>query len=190
VDPVVNGNSAGMGDMSLTTKTVLLDGPTHWQITQLFRTNFPTGSASRGTGTGSVSMEMGCCGYYRWSDSTYSHAEITYWFPLGGDPVHSGQVLKYGIGTSHLLFDSDKLAVIPTLEIVGWGVMDGMKTLPDGSIVPADSDFIFNMYPGLRVVWDNNSDLGLWEFGIVGGFRVSNRYFYNGLLRVEMQFSW
>jgi hypothetical protein len=189
VDPVVNGSSAGMGDMSLTTKTVLVDGEI-WQITQLFRTFFPTGSASRGTGTGFVSMELGCCGHYKLCASTYLHGEITYWFPLGADPTHSGQVLEYGIGASHLLLDTDKFAAIPTLEIVGWGVMDGMKTLPNGLVVPTDSDYIFNIYPGLRVVLDNNSDLGLWEFGIAGGFRVSNQHFYKGLLRVEMQFSW
>jgi hypothetical protein len=193
VDPTTNSRAAGMGDMSLTTKTVIVDGET-WQITQLFRTFLPTGAPSHGTGRGSVAMEAGFCGHYRWNDATYLHGQVVYWFPIGADPQHAGTVLKYGLGLSRLWLDTDRFALIPTMEIEGWNFLAGQKTLPPPPLVktavPVVNDFALTMYPGMRVVLDNNSDLGLWEFGISGGFRLSPRHFYRGLLRIEMQYSW
>ena len=121
VDPVNNPNTAGLGDLQLTTKTVLLNG-NDWEITQFFRTYLPTGDAMKGLGTGHVSLEPGFLFQYKWSPETYLHGELRYWFPIGGDPTQGGQVLRYGFGISHLLYENDVTAIIPTLEFVGWTV--------------------------------------------------------------------
>jgi hypothetical protein len=194
VDPSFNPRAAGMGDMSVTTKTVIVNGDT-WQVTNLFRTFMPTGAPSRGTGRGFVSMEAGFNGHYRWNDSTYLHGQVIYWFPIGADPTHAGTVLKYGLGLSRLWLDTDRLAVIPTFEVEGWNFLSGLKTTAKGppankAPVRVGNDFALTMYPGMRVVLDTDSDLGLWEFGISGGFRVTDRHFYRALLRIEMQYSW
>jgi hypothetical protein len=186
IDPVENANTAGMGDMSVTTKTVLVDGDT-WQLTQILRTYMNTGSASHGTGTGHMSMEPGILCRYKWNDRLYVHSEIKYWFPLGGDPIHSGQVLRYGMGFSSLCRESDTFALMPTCEIVGWSVLDGQETQPDGIPRDVDGCHIFNIYPGLRCVLDPQSDLGLWEVGINVGVSLTKQQWYEGLLRVELR---
>ena len=188
VDPVDRGDSTGMGDMNVATKTVMLDG-NRWQITQIFRSYFNTGSKTHGTGNGHISLEPGMLVRYKWNDVTYLHTEIKYWFPLGGDPDHSGQVLNYGLGLSHLWFDADNFAIIPTLEFVGWSVLDGKQTGPAGA-TEVDGSGIFNIYPGVRFVYDKGGDLGLFELGIGTGFAVSDTHWYESLFRVDLRWSY
>jgi hypothetical protein len=59
LDPERNPNTAGLSDLNLTTKTVLLDG-NDWQLTQIFRTYFNTGAPGKGLGTGHISIEPEC----------------------------------------------------------------------------------------------------------------------------------
>ena len=81
LDPVTNANTAGLGDMTVTTRAVLLDGE-DWQITQVFNSYFNTGSKTHGTGTGHVSLEPGMLVRWEYSDFTHLHGEIKYLFPL------------------------------------------------------------------------------------------------------------
>ncbi len=189
VDPVNNVGTAGLGDLSITTKTVLLDG-NEWQITQIFRTITPTGAANKGLGTGHVSLEPGMLFRYKWSPETYFHGELEYWFPLGGDPVYDGQVLKYGFGISHLLYENDTLAVIPTLEFVGYTVFNGAQTAvpPTGIPQPVDTMGIFNVHPGIRFVRDSLGDLGTYEWGVGAAFGITANKWYNAMLLVEARF--
>ena len=188
VDPVFNPNNAGFGDMSVTTKTVLVNGST-WQITQIFRTIMNTGSPHNGTGTGHMSLEPGFLARYKCSEIDYLHGELKYLFPLGGDPIHQGQVLRFGFGISHVAYETDTFAALPVLEIVGWSLQDGEETPTAGDPRPSDGVHVFNIYEGVRFVADTNSDLGLWEFGILGGFNCSGGQFYDGLLRLDMRWS-
>ena len=189
LDPIGNANTAGLGDVNLTTKLVLVDGSS-WQITQMFRTYFNTGLAARGLGTGHISLEPGVLFRYRWNDRTFLHSDLKFWFPIAGDPEYSGPVLGYGFGVSRLLLDTDTFAVIPVLELVNWTVLDGKKTAPDGGALSVDGDQICNIHPGLRVVWDTGGDLGLVEFGIAGGLSPTKQRWYDSLLRVDLRCSY
>src|SRR5258708_37917017 len=51
--PDNNISGAGIGNISLAPKMVIVDGR-DWQITQIFRTYLPTGAANRGTSNGLV----------------------------------------------------------------------------------------------------------------------------------------
>jgi hypothetical protein len=187
VDPINNPNTAGLGDMSITTKTVLLNG-TDWQITQYFRTYMPTGDAMKGLGDGHVSLEPGFLFQYRWSPETYYHGELKYWFPIGGDPAFGGQVLRYGFGISHLLYENDTFAAIPTLEFVGWTVFDGMQTSPQGIPQMIDTMGIFNIEPGIRFASDTGGDLGVIDWGVHASFAVTPNRWYNSALMLEIRF--
>ena len=150
VAPDINPNTAGLGDVSVTTKTVLLTG-NNWQITQLFRTYMPTDTPLHGTGNGHVSLEPGMLFRYKWTDETYFHAEAEYWIPLGDNPVYGGEILFYGFGISHLLYENDTYACIPTLEFVASTVFNGAQTqFPTGAVQPVDTMTIVNVHPGLR----------------------------------------
>lgn len=182
-------NTTGLGDMSITTKLLMMDGR-RTQITQYFRTYLPTGAPGHGLGTGHTSLEPGFLFRYMWTDATYLHGELKYWIPLGGDPAHSGQVFRWGAGISHLWYEADSFAIIPTLELVSWTVMDGQKTiLPAVPLaIEVDGETTVNIYPGMRFTWDTGGDLGLFELGLQGGFTITETSWYSGLFRIEARF--
>ena len=191
LDPESQGaNTAGLADMNITTKTVLLDG-NDIQITQIFRTYMPTGAPTHGLGTGHVSMEPGLLFRVKWDEELYFHGEVKYWFPIAGDPNHSGQVLRYGIGTSHLAYETDSMALIPTMELVAWSVLDGRESngLPGGGFNNVDGMTIINAIPGMRLVLDRGGDLGLFELGLSSQFAITGPRWYDSLLRLDLRWS-
>lgn len=188
-NPDVNRNHAGFGDMRLTVKTVIIDGE-KLQITQHFRSYFPTGSGSMGLGTGHISLEPGALGRYKWSDTTYFHGELKYFFPIGGDPTFSGQVLQYGLGVSHVLVDRDNFALLSTWELPAAYVANGQKTNPNGTIADAEGEHLISMASGLRFVRDCGGDMGLFEWGISGSVPVSSPRFFDGMLKLDFRWSY
>jgi len=189
VAPFANPDTAGLGDVSITTKTVLLTG-NEWQITQLFRTFLPTDTPSHGTGNGHVSLEPGMLFRYKWDEETYFHGEVEYWIPLGDNPVYGGEILTYGFGISHLLYENDTFAAIPTLEFVATTVFNGAQTqFPTGLIQPVDTMTIVNVHPGLRFVRDGGGDLGLVEYGVSGGFPITPNRWFAAYLLLECKFA-
>lgn len=190
VDPVVNDNTGGMSDMTVTTKGVLLDGE-NLQLTQITRTFIPTGSVKKGLGTGHASLEPGLLARYRWSPSTYFHSELKYWFAMGGNPNHSGQVLRLGQGISRIWYESDTFAVLPTLEFISMWVADGQQTdFPTTNLYDIASIPVMEIHPGMRFAWDSGGDAGLLEWGIHGGVAVTKEHFSAGQLRVEVRVSY
>jgi hypothetical protein len=203
VDPEFRDDTAGLGDMTVSQKAVLLDGKC-WQLTQILDTRIPTGSVHHGTGDGHVSMNAGIAYRYKWSEDTYMHGDFTYLFPIGADKDFSGQIFNYGIGFSHVWIDTDTYALIPTLELLGWTVVDGRETLP-GSVpnvqppatptsfvatsVPVNSIGILNISPGLRWVCDKGRDCGVKEFGISSGIALTEQHFYEEILRIQFRWS-
>jgi len=186
LDPVTIENTTGMGDMNVATKVVMLDGKS-WQLTQITRTYLTTGAASKGLGTGHVSLEPGVLATYRWRPTTFIHQELKYWFPLGGDPEHSGQVLRYGLGYSHLLYETDAFAMIHTCEFISFWFLDGAKGDPSTDI---DVERAYQLYPGIRFVADTGGDFGLVEFGCAGTFSMGQQSLFSSFLRLDLRFSY
>ncbi|HEX3656332.1 MAG TPA: transporter [Pirellulales bacterium] len=186
INPVVNPDTAGFGDMSVTTKLVMLNGR-KWQITQLFRTYIPTGSFLRGLGTGHVSLQPGLLARYQWTPETYLHGNLEFWVPIGGDPTYDGLIVNYNFGVSHIWYDSDDFAVLPTMEFLGSSAMTGMQTSPSGVPQVVDTLTIVNLMPGLRFVRDTCGDCGLFEAGIASGVAVTTNRWYAALLRLELR---
>lgn len=190
LDPVVNDNTGGFSDMTLTQKAIIVNGD-YWQISQLFRTYFNTGSARKGLGTGHISLEPGVLGRYKWNEQTYLHGELLYWIPVGGaDPVFAGERLQSGIGISTVLYETDMFAAIPTFELVGWYFFDGAKRYPDGTVANVDGEGFVNLHPGVRFVLGPRGDLGLFEVGVAGGLGIGDARLYDSLLRVDLRWSY
>lgn len=185
-NPDRNPNHTSIGDMNLTTKLVIVDGKT-WQITQMFRSFFPTGSPSMGLGTGHVSFEPGFLMRYNHCNETFFHGQIKYFFPVGGDPTFSGQVLTYGLGVSKVLLEGDNWSVVPVFEFVGHYVANGLRTEPTGVVTDAAGEHIMALYPGVRIARDRGSDLGLFEWGISTGIPITGPKFYDSILRVDVR---
>lgn len=189
LDPEINPNTTGLGDMSVATKLVLLDGR-YWQFTQLFKTHINTGSPRKGLGTGHVSLEPGILGRYEWNPRLFFHGRLSFWIPIGGDRHFSGPAVNYGLGASYVAYETDTFAVLPTVEMMGWSFLDGMKTLPNGEIVDVDDDGSVAFLPGTRFVLGPAGDLGLFEVGLAGGFAVGNDGWYDSIFRTELRWSY
>ena len=183
LDPEVNPNTTGLSDINFGVKSILFEGE-QYQLTSIFRTYILSGLDRRGLGTGHVSMEPGILGNYRLSDYTYLHGEFKFFFPIAGDSDFSGEVLRYGVGLSHVWSESSSLGctLIPTIELVGWSVLDGMETTPTGTAVDIDPEGILNVQPGLRIVFGES-----FELGISGAFAISGNHWYEELLRLDLR---
>ncbi len=189
VDPDFNNNTAGLSDVNVTTKLVLVDGKSI-QITQLFRSYFNSGLSTRGLGTGHVSMEPGFLLRYQQNPLTFWHSELKFWFPIAGDPNQAGPLLQTGLGLSHVWHETDSFAVLPTFEVQHWTVLNGMQTVfPVPVPEEVDGMQIWNLAPGVRLVFDRPGELGLFELGIGSSFAVSGNRWYDSLLRFDLRFS-
>jgi hypothetical protein len=189
VDPVINEDTSGLGDIVLYPKVLLLDGR-RWQFSHIFRTELKTGDEFKGVGNGHVSLEPGLALRYKWTERTYCHWELRYWFPAGSDPDFGGEVLRYGFAMSTVAYETDTFAVLPTLEFVGWSVLDGLKSLPDGTIAGVDGESFGAIYPGTRFVLGPRGDLGLFELGVTGAFMAANNGFFDHGIVFEARFSY
>jgi hypothetical protein len=188
LNPEINGNTAGVGDIQLIQKAVLLSGR-RWQMTQLTRTTFNNGNARKGLGTGHVSIEPGMLFRYQYSELTFLHSELKLTFPIAGDPAYSGQALKWGIGISTVYYETDTVALIPTLEFTNIWLLDGQYTpFPAGVPTDVDGDGIFNLAPGLRIACDTGGDLGVVEMGFSSVMAIGSNGWYDALLRLDLRF--
>ena len=190
LDPVLGDNTAGLGDMNIAVKTVLVDGET-WQITQLFRTILNTGAITHGLSSGHVRMEPGLLFRMAWDDDTYWHGQIKYRFPIGGDPIHSGQVLELGSAISHIGYETDQVAILPTFEVNSFFVLDGQQ-FPFGDMngVPVDGEMITNLSPSMRIVMENGSDLGVLEFALGSSIAISSIRWHSYLMALETRITY
>lgn len=193
IDPEIHYPTAGMGDMVLTTKTLMMDG-NRLQLMQVLRTQMATGSPGSGRGNGHVSMEPGLVAGYRCSKHLMAHGEVKLWFPLGGDAAVGGEILRYGGGVASVIRDSDSFAIIATCEAVAWTILsgtDGSQTSDDGenSGESLDGTTILNVFPGVRYVYDGLGDMGLFELGLNAGISVSDQRWYRHMARLELRWS-
>lgn len=190
IDAPGNGATGGLGDISIATKLLLIDG-NNWKITQYFRTMMKTGAVARGLSAGHVALEPGLLAQFKWTERRYWFGELRYLFPVGADPVHSGNVLRYSLGTSSIWYETDTFAALRTFELVGTSVLTGAKTAPDGiTILPVDGEHSLAVLPGLRMVLGPAGDLGLFELGFQGGFATNKKGFYSSLARLELRFNY
>jgi hypothetical protein len=191
LDPVINANTVGLGDMSVGTKLVMLSGE-NWRLTQIFRTYINTGAVSHGLGTGHVSLEPGFAFAWRPGNRTAWHGELKYWVPLGADPAHAGQILRYGVGVNRVLYENDRFALMPSFEAVAFTVQDGQRTDRDPATglpltTELDGDTIVNLYPGLWMMFEDRSK---FDVGISSGFRVTGDQLYDQLIRFDLRFGY
>lgn len=211
LDPEINDNTAGFGDMIVGNKAVLINGQ-YWQLTQVLRTYINTGDPRRGLSTAHTSMEPGLILRYKWTPKTYIHGELKYFTPVGADPMFSGAILNYGFSLATVLYETDTFAVLPTLEATGHSVLDGQQTVPltvalDGSVPNLDPTRpVFGQFPyigqpvdvngatfgtiqsGVRFVLGPKGDLGLFEMGVNGAVSTANNAFFDH--RVQVEFRW
>lgn len=165
LDPVSNGNTAGIGDLIIGSKTTLLDRG-DFRLTSVIRSYIPTGLARRGLGHGHLALEPGILGNWRVGCNTWLHGELDFYMPLGADPDAAGEVLTFGVGMTNVLIarpwhngPDANWALIGSLELVGKSLLDGLQTNTNGTLSPVDQTII-NIHPGLRLALGEKFDVG------------------------------
>jgi hypothetical protein len=152
LNPQVNLDHSGPSDVNAGLKWAVLAYDEQYLTFQL-RAWAPTGTPSRGLGTGHASLEPAVLYYRSLTEDLHLEAELRDWVPLGGTDV-AGDVLRYGVGASYDVWKNEEkgLRVAPVLEFVGWTVLSGKEPADNlGIVKDATGETIVNAKMGLRV---------------------------------------
>lgn len=184
LNPEVNDNAAGSNDLAIGVKYALVADPQNLLTFQL-RTFAPTGSSTKGLGTGHVALEPALLGYRQLDCRLGLAGELRCWIPIGGGDFQ-GVVLRYGLGLRYDLWSYGRVRIAPTLEAIGWTVLSGDQSqlAPDGSVLQqsAAGVSVVNLKAGARV------DIGE-RFGAYMGYgrAITGEQWYANVLRVEVR---
>ena len=182
INPDLVQNTSGVGDINVGFKAVLLAAQRSCTTFQ-FRTYLPTGDDSRRLGTGNVNVEPALLNYFRLDDRWTMESEFRTWVPVTS-AAFPGTILRYGTGISYNSRSgcSCQPSFSPVLEIVGWTVLDGLATMPDGSARSASGDTIVNAKFGVRASFKGDQ--------LYAGFgqALTAQHWYEQIFRVEYRF--
>lgn len=179
----LGGHEAGFSDLNFGTKAMLHDTEL-MQLTFQFRTYTPVGVASRGLGTGHVSLEPSLLLGLNLSPFSYFQGQVAEWIPLGGDPDYAGALLHYHFAYNHSLAGSPEgVHLIGTAELNGWSFQDGAySAYPSTQLLPASNHTYLSGGPGLRVVICDAID-----FGVGAAFSFTRDQWADQLYRSELR---
>lgn len=186
IDPTVNSNSAGFGDMNAGIKLALIANPYQYFTFQA-RGYAPTGDADRGLGTGHASVEVGFLYYEVFRERLIVQAEIKDWIPVNGNAEFASNVVQYGVGLGYVAYDDGAGVITPQIEFVGWTFNGGQKS-NDTFVGSANGDTIVNFKPGIRFGWKNPGDpIGAQRNSIYAGWAhpMTNDRLYKNVMRLE-----
>ena len=109
--------------------------------------------------------------------------------PVAPQSDFTGNVLRYGIGTSYIVAQNDRWYVAPVVETVGWTVLSGQEA-NDAGAVSARGDTIVNAKIGLRFGF-GGSGCGTAPTGsdlyIGYGRALTGEVWYKDMVRVELR---
>ncbi len=175
INPQVNRNASGFGDLRTGFKYAFLVDPNYFYTFQ-FKVYVPTGAGDLGLGTNHPSLEPGLLVFQRLSDRLYFIGQFVDWIPINGSKFvgaagtgegrgrsFAGNILNYGMGLIYNVVLTDNFRLAPTAEFVGWTVLGGLEdtTANKAGFKSASGDTIVNGKFGLR--------LALGEYRRAGG---------------------
>jgi hypothetical protein len=184
LNPEVNLNTAGLGDMYAGFKYALLSQEDLVTTFQL-KAYAPTGDADRGLGNHHATLEPGLLLFSRLEERLALSGELRLWVPIGGTDF-AGNILRYGLGLQYDLIRTESLRFTPVAEFVGWTVFNGKESVvhPGGipEVLDASGDTILNAKLGFRVRFGDLGDL----YGGYGRPLTGDRW-YENIYRVEFR---
>jgi len=185
LDPHVNGNTVGFGDMLVGGKALVYDSACT-KVSTIFLTHLNTGPEKKGLGRGHVALEPGVLAMRKWSEKTYLFGEWKYHVPLGATSGFAGDVLRTGWGMATIWHDTDRYAMLPTFEIQTHTFLFGGRTLPDGTEASVDGSTAVDLYPGIRWSFSETS-FGACELGMAGGVSFADRQWFDSRMMIELR---
>ena len=187
LNPEVNDNTAGFADMNVGFKYALIACPTQF-LTLQFRAYLPTGDAGDGLGTDHVSLEPGLLYFSRPTERLIIESEFKGWVPIDGTDF-AGEILQYGIGAGYIAIANPSFTVTPTLEFVGWTILDGAETdvTAPGAVGDVSGETIVNIKPGVRIGWGRPDQQYINDQSLYIGYGtpITDNAWYDDIVRVE-----
>jgi hypothetical protein len=184
VNPEINADATGLGDVSAGFKYAFLYTPTQ-VATFMLRATFPTGDAAEGLGTNHYSLEPGLLFFRQLSDQFVIEGELRDWAAIGGTDF-AGNILRYGIGASYRVY-TDWGWVAPVTEFVGWTVLSGQEyVFPTETIHHAAGETIVNAKIGVRTTVFTEYFNGM-DFYAGYGRALTGDVWYKNVFRVELR---
>lgn len=181
--PDINPHTAGFGDLTAGTKSLLFDCEL-LQIT--FQNKFitPVGNPMKGLGTGHLSIEPSILTSIKVSEHLWLQTQVSEWIPIGGDPVYAGAILHYhGSANRTLLGTPGGIHIVGTLEGNGWGFQDGAYSDPVlGQFQKASNTTYFSTGGGIRTYVCNKID-----FGVATTMAFGDEHWAERLIRAEFR---
>lgn len=184
---------SGVSDLRFGTKLGLMSSD-KGQATVQVQATTPTGDSKKGLGTGHSSIEPALLMSHHVNDKVGIEAQFGAVFPIGGSPglptasddKFAGRVLYYGVGPSFDIYSSDTMRVAPVIELVGWRVLSGFRTVCDGApcFLKANdpSGNIVNLKVGARIVAKGANSI---YFGY--GRHLTDEVWYEDIFRFEFR---
>jgi hypothetical protein len=192
INPDLNDNSAGLGDLDAGFKYALV-ACEDLVVTSQLRVYAPTGDADRGLGNHHASIEPALLVYRPLSEQIRFEGELRYWAPIGGTDF-AGDIIRYGAGLSYWpqpkcdedCAASSGLQLVPVVEFVGWSVLDGKTSFASGpgqfTVRDAGGTTIVHVKAGVRTQLCDCTDL------FVGyGRPLTGDEWYENTLRIELR---
>ena len=171
---------SGFGDLSLGTKSVLLDSEI-WLVTFQFKTFIPTGAASNKLGTGHVTLEPAILSSVKMSPDFYIQWQCAWWIPISGKSSYAGPVWHNRIGLNYVLYRIlPDVPLIGTLEMVNYNVLSGFYD--NGGVLGSGSASTFAVGPGLRMDVCSRVDAGVGTM-----FSLTDNIYESQAVRVEFR---
>jgi hypothetical protein len=185
LDPEQNPNTAGLADLNLGVKRILIDRD-DLVATFQFRTYAPTGDVDRGLGNNHVSLEPALLIYKPLSECWNLEAELRDWIPIDGTDF-AGNIIRYGVGLSHRTLSGPCWELSPIGEFVGWTALDGLVSMrqPNGEamVSSAAGDTIVNAKLGVRLKYAAGMDVYTGY-----GRALTGDTWYDDIYRLELRF--
>ncbi|MEA2343375.1 MAG: hypothetical protein QOF63_1544 [Thermoanaerobaculia bacterium] len=182
-------NLSGISDLRAGVKMTMVERPDQ-ALTLQVRAYFPSGDAVKGLGTGHYSVEPSLLYYRKLSDRTTLESQVGDWHPTGGSKgltagsgKFAGDVAFYGLGVSHVVYESARFKLVPVAELVGWHVVSGYQTTDAGGTNARGTDIV-NLKAGVRLIVDEHS-----SFYAGFGQALTRQVWYEHLARVEYRYS-
>jgi hypothetical protein len=185
LNPDVNRNTEGLSDVSFGFKYALVYRPDQVLTFQL-RAITPSGNTFDGLGTGNWWLEPGLLFLRQVSPRWQWFGELRDQIPLSPRSDFTGNVLRYGLGTSVMAIQNDRSYVAPVAEFVGWTVLNG-RELADDRVLNARGATIVNAKLGLRVGFGRDDCSNQYRNDIYIGYgrALTGEVWYKDVVRAE-----
>jgi hypothetical protein len=191
INPDVNANASGLSDVNFGFKYAMLYSPERILTFQL-RATAPSGEPTLGLGTNNWWLEPAFLFEKQLSPRMALLGEFRDSIPVAPTDDFAGNVLRYGIGVSYMVYSGCHVRVTPITELVGWTVLSGKEfstDLPGSGVKSAAGDTIVNAKFGVRFNFGDQSDGGTFlshsDFYVGYGRALTGDVWYKDILRVE-----